>query len=306
MRKLHKLKKWLTVPESANYLSIVLAEPVSEADVLQLALEDHLTLSVNLVNGAFARKMKIVRAEEAHTYRLITHDAGWTEKIFSDVPLEDDEYLEVDKDERPVTIDGVWDLNLFSNDRFHIERKLHRLTGGPDVTRYAPDEGVYVFSEKDSLIFELLEPEPEKTLDEMIDSLYKRTQPEVGEDPKRIKITRGPTRATDLPEDSVLVVRVDAIRDLEQAIRAHEAAEVPSVTVLSDKERSSLKKQVAALALLLASRDGRYKNGDGPSENAIADDVTKLFDTMPEADKRGVSHTSLRNSIKAGIDLLTG
>ncbi|MHB9100341.1 MAG: hypothetical protein ACYC2E_02320 [Sulfuricella sp.] len=47
MRKLDKLKKWLTIVDAARYLSIAFDEDVSEADVLRLALDGHLKLSVN-------------------------------------------------------------------------------------------------------------------------------------------------------------------------------------------------------------------------------------------------------------------
>ena len=54
--KLFKLKKWLTIPETADHLSIVFGEKVKEADVLRLALDGHLKLSVNFVNHARARR----------------------------------------------------------------------------------------------------------------------------------------------------------------------------------------------------------------------------------------------------------
>ena len=54
--KLFNLKKWLTIEESAKYLSIMFDEDVSEADVLRLGLDKHLKLSVNFVNYAYALK----------------------------------------------------------------------------------------------------------------------------------------------------------------------------------------------------------------------------------------------------------
>lgn|GEM_PF-487871 len=54
--KLFKLKEWLTVPEAARHLSNLFGEAVSEADVLRLALDGHLKLSVNFVNHAKAKR----------------------------------------------------------------------------------------------------------------------------------------------------------------------------------------------------------------------------------------------------------
>ena len=55
MKKLLKLKEWLAVSDAAKHLSILFGEEVVEADVLRLALDGHLTLSVLFVNGASAR-----------------------------------------------------------------------------------------------------------------------------------------------------------------------------------------------------------------------------------------------------------
>ncbi|WNC90511.1 hypothetical protein RI103_03865 [Paraburkholderia sp. FT54] len=75
---------------------------------------------------------------------------------------------------------------------------------------------------------------------------------------------------------------------------------------LSRRERESLHKQVAALALVLAERAAKYKNGDKPNANQIAEAVALMLDAMPEANKHGVSSASLRASIKAGIEMLQG
>ncbi len=54
--KLFQLKNWLTIPEAAKYLSIMFGEEVNESDVLRLALDRHLKLSVNFVNHAHAKR----------------------------------------------------------------------------------------------------------------------------------------------------------------------------------------------------------------------------------------------------------
>jgi hypothetical protein len=43
MNKLFKLKEWLTLKQAIGYISVVLDEPVTEADIYRLALDDHLT-----------------------------------------------------------------------------------------------------------------------------------------------------------------------------------------------------------------------------------------------------------------------
>ena len=60
MSRLFNLKEWLTVEEAANRLSTVFKEDVSDADVLRLALDGHIKLSVNFVNHATAKLGKVV------------------------------------------------------------------------------------------------------------------------------------------------------------------------------------------------------------------------------------------------------
>ena len=67
MKKLFKLKKWLTVPETARHLSIVFGEEVSEADVLRFTLDRHLKLSVNFVNHAKGMFGNVVPLSEVRT-----------------------------------------------------------------------------------------------------------------------------------------------------------------------------------------------------------------------------------------------
>jgi hypothetical protein len=47
LSKLPKLKKWLTVPETAKHLSVILNDEIVEADVLRLALDGYLKLSIS-------------------------------------------------------------------------------------------------------------------------------------------------------------------------------------------------------------------------------------------------------------------
>ncbi len=63
--KLIKLKKWLTLTEAAQHLSLMFKENVNEADVLRWALDGHLILSVNFANQVFLRYLgKYISFEE--------------------------------------------------------------------------------------------------------------------------------------------------------------------------------------------------------------------------------------------------
>jgi len=84
------------------------------------------------------------------------------------------------------------------------------------------------------------------------------------------------------------------------------AAAIDISSDLSRRERESLHKQIAALALVLAEKSAKYKNGDKPNANQIAEAVALMLDAMPDANTYGVSSASLRSSIKAGIAMLQG
>ena len=57
--KLSSLKKWLTLEDSAKYLSLALGEPVETRDLIQLSLENSLALSVLLPDRVMAVKYRL-------------------------------------------------------------------------------------------------------------------------------------------------------------------------------------------------------------------------------------------------------
>ncbi|KVC80059.1 hypothetical protein WI75_09710 [Burkholderia ubonensis] len=104
-----------------------------------------------------------------------------------------------------------------------------------------------------------------------------------------------------LPIDCNLVVRTGNLASFIQSINAPPAEET---SALNSRERDSLRKQIAALALALAERSNRYKNGERPNGNQIAEAVSEILEALPDARIHGVGKSALRASIKAGIDLL--
>lgn len=96
--KLLKFKEWLTVPEAAKHLSVICEEEVSEADILRLALDGYLKLSVNFVNYTYARIGKVVPYREArrrhfHTFLNEKDVSDFFEKNMTDNLVEFKEKL---------------------------------------------------------------------------------------------------------------------------------------------------------------------------------------------------------------------
>lgn len=169
MSKLFKLKEWLTLPDAARHLSIAFGEEVSQADVLRLALDGHLRLSVNFVNHAQARRGRIVDWMETEWGILprIPLPTKQTQSAAESVPppkdvrepppqllerlkeiadkdkdeflvclqslkIDDDRYLTLEKN--ITSIGGVWDLPMIGSEQLDIEHLYQMLTGGPSIT----------------------------------------------------------------------------------------------------------------------------------------------------------------------------
>lgn len=184
MSKLFKLKEWLTVPDAARHLSIAFGEEVSEPDVLRLALDGHLKLSVNFVNHASAKRGKVVPWEETEWKMFPKFDFGNTPNMASPssemAPPTPEEIMEcppnllaawneIPEAERgdfsplltSLNIDGkrflnfnrkvasiadVWDLPMIGSERLDVEHLYQQLTGGPEVTLTGMD-GAFVEKE---------------------------------------------------------------------------------------------------------------------------------------------------------------
>ncbi|MGX5659386.1 hypothetical protein ACWKWV_06645 [Castellaniella ginsengisoli] len=69
-------------------------------------------------------------------------------------------------------------------------------------------------------------------------------------------------------------------------------------------DRDKLLRHVGALALLLAEKSGRYTSGGKPNALQIAEGVQDLLDAWPDAYRRGLGNSSLRDSISKGVALL--
>jgi len=148
MKKLLKLKEWLTLDEAATHISNVLGESATVADLYRFALDDHLTLSVDFVNHAYARKGKWLKTEQVE-FRIVENNLLSGEKLdipFSmpvnyEIRVSNDKWVSLDKP--VVSIEGIWDLTMAGAEKLDIEHYYQQLTTGLEVTLVAID-GVFV------------------------------------------------------------------------------------------------------------------------------------------------------------------
>ncbi|HEX9588928.1 MAG TPA: hypothetical protein VGA15_14430 [Bradyrhizobium sp.] len=237
IKKLLNLKQWLTIADAARHLGILFGEDVSEADVLRLALDGHLTLSVYFVNGARGRCGPIVRIEDAQRTIQEENPDDWIHLMGSPPPgegekvqvfssfihglsLGDGRVIECAKETE--LLDGVWDLTMLGHERLEVDQRYQFLTNGPEVDMSFRDGPLDhpIVSREDGTLCQLHEPY-------FADKHY--------------------FPADALPADSVLVVRTSALHDLEKRLaEPDQRAERP----VEQRERTSLLAIMAALAQL--------------------------------------------------------
>jgi len=296
MSKLFKLREWLTIPEAAKRMSISFGEEVTEADVLRLALDGHLRLSVNFVNHAKARCGKPTAIEDAEwieypaaliaTLPGIPQEAkGKPLRYLKGLNIDGERCLSLSDD--VVTLRGVWDLPMMGAEQSDLEHKFQMLTGGPAITLQNLN-GAFVEGPDGTLcqLQESFESNPDEhgSLAALtILKSYIREEaiaPEEADELLRIQglfreefLDRAANRpakenhypAPSLPDDAVLVVRSTALRDFEESVNAAEAVPVRQST----PRDSSL---IGALAALLAAWPGGVKKipSERELENAAA------------------------------------
>ena len=289
MKKLLKLKEWLTVKEAARYLSAAAEEVITEADILQLSLDGHLTLSVNFVNHSLGRPLRIGTLNDqtevsqlAEDYLSMHHNP--------DVP--GDEYkidltdflrkprgvlLPNGKDilifegdiQKPEELEGIWDLLMLGTEALDVTHAYQKLNGGPSVDLVCLD-GPLVSSHDRTRMYQLLdsfvrENEPSKSEQlpkvkrkvsketrEALDRLYAILGPGPSVDPNKPSLKKWSSERIYYPAGGLPEDSTFVVRTA--ALRELEskllAVEVPPEKPLHPSERRSVDRIVAVLAAM--------------------------------------------------------
>ena len=217
MSKLLKLKEWLTVLDASRHLSILFEEEVGEADVLRLALDGHLRLSVRFLEPSPALCGRIITVDDTSECfdpsSISDHDeredrAGKSKRVLID--RRDKQVLDI---EGEYHVEGVWDLLMRGGERSYVEDQYQNLINGPRVYPYLLDDGIYLVKQSGDMAC--------------------RLRPELPDG--------------GIPNESFLVVRTAALHELETRISDLERREDKP---LIKRERDSLLIIIAALAKL--------------------------------------------------------
>ena len=112
MSKLLKLKKYLTLPDATNYLSNVLEEQISLADLYELALDGHLAISIRFLKQNFATETIQVSAEDLDTSQL---------QAEATLPANSEKHVHC--------ISGAYDLAMVGLEKYELRKLYHREAG---------------------------------------------------------------------------------------------------------------------------------------------------------------------------------
>ncbi len=276
MSKLFKLKEWVTIPDAARHLSQIVNEPVSEADILQMALDGHLKISVNFPNRAEARIGRVIPYKDVPRKVLPTLDGKGTVTYLDGYLLNDSPEGTMPDSETPfihfqkevVSIDGIWDLAMQGNERFDIEFDLQQLIGGPEVTMLNI-EGTFL-NRSDGTWAALQEKFPDRV-----------TENDDGES-KTVKGSYYP--AGGLGTDCTRVIRVSEIMSLQAKLEGS-ALDKP----VSTRERNTLLTIIGVLCKEAGFDYSRTAKTAGLIESAAANLGVGIGETTVEGHLKKVS-----------------
>jgi hypothetical protein len=246
MSKLLKLKEWLHLKDAAQHLSIMAGEEVTVPDVLRLALDGHLTLSVNLVNVAYALAGTIKEASEArHVDFPVDLSAaikakapgeyqGGMLKLCMGIPLEGTTKV-IDLEKDIVQLQGVYDIPMIGGDRLDIEYRFQALTDGPAVTAVSFD-GAFLEG-ADGVLFQIQE--------HFEDNEYhdKNSLKKPWSHPDNFYPAGG------LPDESVLVIRTEELFEMKARLQEQGVTATVTNDGVSTRERGTLLKMLLGMAI---------------------------------------------------------
>ncbi len=262
---LFNLKDWLTLDDAAGHLSILFRENLRVADILRLALDGHLILSVNLVNHAYARCGTVVELDDviwSESTVIIKHwpepESKGVKKIrpMKSLDIGGNKYLNLSS--RTKVIKGVWDLPMIGNEKLHVENYYQQLIGGPAV-KLIHLKGAFL-SKADEEIWQLQEYASDissssggiRGADQIKDSQSSKSQvlsvsKEFTEE-ERIRAEKKEScffPAGGIPLDSVLVVRTESLVKFQE--RFHQGDKISEN--VTEKERESMLKMILGMAI---------------------------------------------------------
>lgn len=283
--KLFKLKRWLTLPETARHLTGLCGEEVTEADILRLVLDGHLKLSVNFVQETWAAPCKLACYPEdklrvAIANKSYPEELNWRENPrgmeLASLKIGEDKFLN-SQDKEWVSLSGLYSLPMIDGDWLAVEQKWRSLTGNHEVMRpgyygtFLEDDNKTIYRLKDGINFSeyqaVYKPKQNELRRHIANNNISKDNAETLLnllEEERETFLKENHRAT-LPQDSALVVRTEALRELEQFLSdTAQDKEISTKTHKSTEINAQKREQILGAALsVLASWPNECKSNSG-------------------------------------------
>ena len=103
MKKLLKLRSWLTLDEAAESLSVLFGEAVSRAELLRLALDGEFTLSVRFLNAVYAKGGPLISSDNVRRIAIPGLKEGETIHIAAGIFIDDKRVIDIGREVKPIT-----------------------------------------------------------------------------------------------------------------------------------------------------------------------------------------------------------
>jgi hypothetical protein len=241
MSKLLNGKKWLTVSDAATYMSSAIGEAVCDADILQFAIDDSLTLSVHILDREHAHVGQIVdelsEKVDLDQFPVFLDDGFWIKK-------------------RDGYVSGILDIVNCRGCQQLLEKRYYSLKGGYDKAQTS-DNGIYLKNSTGS-VCKLLCAVPRDIYfdDEHDDDTY--------------------VSAIALPEACQLVLLKDRIDTLINKLGT-QSQPLDKPKLFQDRERISHLNVISALLRVVLGKDGVVRHPNFDSEAKLINHISDTY-----------------------------
>lgn len=246
--KLFTLRKWLTIPETSQHLSTIFNEEVSEADVLQLVLDDHLKIAAKFLNPAKAKPAKIMNYPDYCEWLFSKPEfASWSNERKKDYKNNNDlknKQMVAVNDDEVTLIGGIWDLHKDSIVSRYLDHKIQEFSGRAKVES-CNLVGCFVHK-KDGQILELTD-EISWRWDKMYGNLSVEKRKNLTDDQRRGISILSKKKALHLPDENIdLVIRTNTLLEFQEKIFCNK---VNRDKPLHPQEKTSLLKMIYVMSV---------------------------------------------------------
>ncbi len=263
--RLFKFKQWLTLPETAKHFSNIFSEEVKEIDILRLALDGHLKLSVHFAGNTIAKLGNLVSLDSIEELALHNIIPTYNDK---------NEFLYLEN--KVEVINNVWDLTMFGSERNNIEEEWNHLSRIPTEAYQS-----YKYETKgNELLLGAIVSNDGKFAQLQINkalTLFDNEQTDFINSWESRPEHENFCPSFNLPLNSMLVVRTDALYKFEQTINNNEVGKKTATKPHGNTERFAKNREEilgAALSVITQCPE-KCKNDSGKFE---ATKIAKLVD----------------------------